>query len=164
MGGTRPSSDSELRGILGNFADTFNLQCTLQPDVEAGCDQDGLGEVVEAELQPVPGDGEADEGAEDDCGLEHEAAGDGAQHHARLGEPRHEVQQARPPAEDGDEDDDKGRDPGLFSFDINKPTSIHITVRTVLPGHVLQLRPGPGPQHGGLGCHLAAIFNEQHAG
>ena len=137
MGGTLPSSDRELKTLsikFGNFSES------QFPDVEAGGDQDSLRHVVEAELELGPGDCEADEGPEDDRGLEHEAARHAAQHHPGLGEPGHEVKQTRPAAEDGDEHDDEGGD----------------------PRHVLQLRPrAPRPPRG-PGRYLAVVLDQQH--
>ena len=110
--------------------------------MEAGGDEDSLCQVVEAELELGPGDREADEGPEDDGGLEHEAARDTAEHHPGLSEASHEVQETRPATEDGDEHDDEGGD----------------------PSHVLQLRPGARSWPlGGARYHVAIILNHQHA-
>ena len=105
--------------------------------MEAGRGQRGLGQVVQTELQPRPGDGEAGEGPQDEAGLEDEAARHAAQHDASLGKARHEVEETRPAAEDGDEDDDEGGD----------------------PRHVLQL-PGAAVVQG---HQLTVVLQEQHA-
>ena len=108
--------------------------------MKASSDQDSLRHVVEAELELSPGDCQADEGPEDDRGLEHEAARNAAQNHPGLGEAGHEVKQARPATEDGNEHNDEGGD----------------------PGHVLQLRPRARPP-GGPRRNLTVVLDQQHA-
>ena len=136
-GGTRPSTDRELNTPTSLQSSPVQTSPAL-PDVEAGRDQRGLGQVVQTEVQLGPVDGEVGEGPDDEAGLEDEAARHAAQHDAGLGKARHEVEETRPPAEDGDEDDDAGGD----------------------PGHVLQLPVAVVVQWD----QVTVVLQEQHAG
>ena len=66
--------------------------------VDAGGDQDGLREVVEVDLEleggrehlvGLPGVGQLEGGPQQEGGLEHQAARDRGEHHARPGKPWH---------------------------------------------------------------------------
>ena len=80
--------------------------------MEAGRDKNSLSEVVETEVEIGASDGERGDGPDDDAGLEHQAARHTAKHHPSLCKASHEVEEAGPAAEDGDEDNDECCDPG----------------------------------------------------